>query len=215
MTAPRHRRRLAAAARPRAGPGAADGEPAWAMPAEKSMSFGPSARRLLGRLRPERARVLLVLLLAVVSVGLTVLGPKILGRATDIIFAGVIGQPAAAGHHQGAGRRGLRAPGKANLADMLGPDGLVPGHGIDFAALGHVLLLVARPLRRGVGVRLGAGLPAQRRRAAHRLPAARRTSRTSSTGCRCTYFDQPAARRAAQPGHQRHRQHRRRACSRR
>ena len=45
------------------------------MPAEKSMTFGPSARRLIGRMGPEGVRVALVLLLAVVSVSLSVVGP--------------------------------------------------------------------------------------------------------------------------------------------
>ena len=61
------------------------------------MNFGPSARRLLGRLAPERAIVAAVILLAVASVGCRVVGPKILGRATDIIFAGVLGRQLPAG----------------------------------------------------------------------------------------------------------------------
>jgi ATP-binding cassette, subfamily B, multidrug efflux pump len=114
------------------------------MPAEKSMNFGPSAKRLIGRMRPERVRVLMVLVLAVVSVGLTVVGPKVLGRATDIIFAGVIGQrmhlPPGTTKDQAVA--GVRAAGQANLADMLARVDWVPGRGIDFTALGHVLLLV-------------------------------------------------------------------------
>ena len=43
--------------------------------------------------------------LAVASVALSSLGPKILGRATDLIFAGVIGKQLARGHDPGAGRR--------------------------------------------------------------------------------------------------------------
>ena len=113
------------------------------MPAEKSMSFGPSARRLIGRTRPERARVLMVLVLAVVSVSLTVLGPRILGRATDIIFAGVIGgrMQLPPGTTKAAAVEGIRASGKSDLADMLARIDWAPGRGIDFAALGHVLLL--------------------------------------------------------------------------
>ncbi|MCU1359433.1 MAG: lipid export ATP-binding/permease protein MsbA, partial [Ilumatobacteraceae bacterium] len=61
------------------------------MPAEKPMAFGPSLRRVLRRLRPERVGVITVLCLAVVSVSLAVLGPKVLGHATDIIVKGVIG----------------------------------------------------------------------------------------------------------------------------
>src|SRR5512141_1684389 len=61
-------------------------------PPEKSKNFGKSFRRLLGRLRPERMLILLVVALCAISVVLQVVGPKILGNATNIIFAGVIGQ---------------------------------------------------------------------------------------------------------------------------
>jgi len=61
------------------------------VPLEKSMDFGASTRRLLRRIGPERPRLVLVLVLAVVSVVMVVLGPKILGHATDIIVAGVTG----------------------------------------------------------------------------------------------------------------------------
>ncbi|MDQ1488286.1 MAG: ATP-binding cassette, subfamily multidrug efflux pump, partial [Actinomycetota bacterium] len=51
--------------------------------------FRQSMGRLVGMLRPQRAIVALVVLMAVGSVGLSVLGPKILGHATDIIFTGL------------------------------------------------------------------------------------------------------------------------------
>ena len=53
---------------------------------QKSMEFGPSAKRLLGRLAPQRGKVVVVLLLAVASVALSVAGPRILGAAKDLIF---------------------------------------------------------------------------------------------------------------------------------
>jgi ATP-binding cassette subfamily B multidrug efflux pump len=59
------------------------------MPAERSEDFRGSTRRLLGRLRPERWGALLVLVLAVASVVMSVLGPRILGAATNIIVDGV------------------------------------------------------------------------------------------------------------------------------
>ena len=76
------------------------GGPPWAnlgVPMEKASSFGPSARRLLGRLVPERLGVVVVLVLGVVSVALNVVGPVVLGRATDLIFAGVLGRRQALG----------------------------------------------------------------------------------------------------------------------
>ena len=64
---------------------------AMGLPVEKSLNFWPSARRLMGRMASERWMLGLVALLAVGSVSMSVLGPTIFGRATDIIFRGVIG----------------------------------------------------------------------------------------------------------------------------
>ncbi|HEY8456410.1 MAG TPA: ABC transporter ATP-binding protein, partial [Actinopolymorphaceae bacterium] len=113
-----------------------------AMPAEKSMNFVPSAKRLLGRLRPQLLPLLAILFLAVVSVGLTVIGPKILGHATDIIFAGVIGRQLPEGQTLEQVVEQLRATGHDTLADMIGSMDVIPGVGVDFARLASVLLLV-------------------------------------------------------------------------
>jgi ATP-binding cassette subfamily B multidrug efflux pump len=59
------------------------------MPAERSDDFKGAVRRLAGRMRPERLGALAVLVLAVGSVVLTVLGPRLLGEATNVIVAGV------------------------------------------------------------------------------------------------------------------------------
>ena len=64
------------------------------MVGQKAMTFGPSANRLVRRLAPERAKALAVLALAVLSVTLLALGPRLLGHATDLIFAAYLsGQP--------------------------------------------------------------------------------------------------------------------------
>ncbi|MEV6690070.1 ABC transporter ATP-binding protein [Micromonospora sp. NPDC051196] len=111
------------------------------MPAERPMNFGPSVRRLLGRLRPHRLHLAAIIALAVVSVGLTVIGPKVLGYATDLIFTGVIGQQLPAGSSAEQAVAAARAAGNENFAAMLARMDVVPGVGIDFAALGRVLLL--------------------------------------------------------------------------
>jgi ATP-binding cassette, subfamily B, multidrug efflux pump len=121
------------------------GGPPWmtaGMPAEKSMTFGPSAKRLLARLRPQRSLVLVVIALAVASVTLSVLGPKILGHATDIIFAGFIGKRLPADRTLQQAVEAARARGDNNFADLISSMNVVPGAGIDFTALAHVLLLV-------------------------------------------------------------------------
>jgi ATP-binding cassette subfamily B multidrug efflux pump len=126
------------------GPPGRGGGPPWmnqGLPAEKSMNFGPSAKRLIGRLRPERLRVLAVIILAVVSVVLSVIGPKILGRATDVIFSGVVSKRIPPGVTAQQAIEQARHAGNSHLADMLARMHLVPGVGIDFGHLGRILLL--------------------------------------------------------------------------
>ena len=110
-------------------------------PGEKSMDFGPSARRLIGRLRPEIGYVYAVITLAVISVVLTVIGPLLLGRATDIIFAGVIGADLPDGATTAEAVADAQASGNDGFADILAGMSVVPGQGIDFGALGAVIML--------------------------------------------------------------------------
>ncbi|HEY7024256.1 MAG TPA: ABC transporter ATP-binding protein [Candidatus Limnocylindrales bacterium] len=110
------------------------------LPPEKSKDFGKSFKRLLGRLRPEMPRIVVVLILAVGSVSFSVIGPKILGNATNIIFEGFIGGQLPAGVSQAQVEAGLRAAGQNQLADMLGGMTVTPGVGIDFAALSSILI---------------------------------------------------------------------------
>ncbi len=112
------------------------------MVGQKSLTFVPSAKRLAGRMSPYRHKAYAVLLLAVVSVSLSVIGPRLLGRATDLIFSGLFGRRLD-GTSKVDAVAALRARGEDRLADMLaGMDHVVPGQGVDFAAVGHVLLLV-------------------------------------------------------------------------
>ena len=75
------------------------------------------------------------------SVAFMVIGPKILGRATDLIFSGAIGKRLPAGLTTEQVIAAARASGNANLADLLARMHVVPGQGIDFNALGGVLML--------------------------------------------------------------------------
>jgi ATP-binding cassette subfamily B multidrug efflux pump len=115
------------------------------MPAEKSANFGASVKRLIGRLRPEAVRVGVVILLGVLSVLLAVIGPKLLGTATDLIFEGAISGNLPAGTTQEEVVAGLEAGGQQTQADLLSNLDLTPGEGIDFprlqVILGIVLLL--------------------------------------------------------------------------
>ena len=127
---------------PRRGPGGHGPFGGMGMPAEKSMNFGPSAKRLFGLLRRERIGVLVVVLLGALSVLLAVVGPKVLGMATDLIFEGAISLQLPAGATQEQIVAGLEAAGEQQQADFLRNMNLHPGEGIDFAALQLVLGLV-------------------------------------------------------------------------
>ncbi|MBT2250286.1 ABC transporter ATP-binding protein [Arthrobacter sp. BHU FT2] len=109
------------------------------IPAEKAMNFWPSARRLLGKLRPERLWLLVVFVTAVAGVALSVIGPRLLGEGTNLIFAGVVSRQLPAGVTKEQLVAQLRAAGENQKADMLAPMALTPGQGIDFVALGSVL----------------------------------------------------------------------------
>jgi ATP-binding cassette subfamily B multidrug efflux pump len=114
------------------------------MPAAKSKDFRGAFRRLLGHLRPEALRIVGVLILAVGSVTFAIIGPKLLGEATNIIFEGVVGRQMPAGLTQEQVIAGLRAQGQDQLADMLaGMQHVVAGAGVDFTALAQVLLVLA------------------------------------------------------------------------
>nr|WP_209911464.1 ABC transporter ATP-binding protein [Paeniglutamicibacter psychrophenolicus] len=110
------------------------------MPAEKAMNFLPSAKKLLRRLAPHRLGLAAVLVLGVLSVGFSVLGPKLLGQGTNLIFEGVISAKLPASLTQDQVIEGLRARGDNSQADLLSGMHLTPGVGVDLHALGLVLL---------------------------------------------------------------------------
>lgn len=109
-------------------------------PVQKPLDFKGSARRLMRLLRPERHRLFAVLGLGIGSVIMAVTGPWVLGRATDLIFTGVMGRDLPDGVSKEQAVEALRQRGDEQLADMLGAMNIVPGQGIDFTAVGQVLV---------------------------------------------------------------------------
>ena len=109
------------------------------MPPAKARDFRSSFRRLFATLAPERRLIAVVVLLAIVSVTLQVLGPRILGDAVNRIVDGALGkQVLASGATQAQVIDQLRGAGNNRLADMLSGLHLDPA-GIDFGALGGLL----------------------------------------------------------------------------
>ncbi|TME76064.1 MAG: ABC transporter ATP-binding protein [Chloroflexi bacterium] len=113
------------------------------LPPQKTKDLGKTLRQLLARLRPERTRIVISAILALGSVAGTVIGPKIIGNATNVIFDGVIGKSLPAGISKAQAVAGLRAQGHGRIADLVSGSNVVPGHGIDFTRLGQILALAA------------------------------------------------------------------------
>ena len=96
-------------------------------PAAKPQNFWSSARRLLGLLSPHRAALSVVVAAVLGSVLLGVFAPRVLGRAMDVIFAGVVARSLPAGADQQQVAAGLRAQGHDTYADMVSAMELIPG----------------------------------------------------------------------------------------
>jgi ATP-binding cassette subfamily B protein len=115
---------------------------AGGMPPQKAKNFKGAARQLIGRLGPERGRVIAVLVTAVIGVTLSVLGPYVMSKAVDLIVAGFYGMRYPATLTAAQVIEKLRSVGQNRIADMLSGVDFVPGHRIDFGAVGHVLAIV-------------------------------------------------------------------------
>ena len=107
----------------------------------RSRDFWAAARRLLRRLRAHRAAIAAVLALSLGGVALSVVGPRVLGHATDLLFNGVIGRQLPTGITKSEAIAEARGRGDDNFADLLSGMNVVPGQGVDFAAVGRTLLL--------------------------------------------------------------------------
>lgn len=124
-----------------AGPGGGPMHGMFGPPPSKSKDFRGSLKRLLSELGTERRVLSLVFVLITMSVVIGSFGPKILGRATNYVFYGFLGRRMPAGVSKAQAIAGLRAKGENRLADMLQKSSVVPGKGIDFHSVYHVLTL--------------------------------------------------------------------------
>ncbi|MFI8596628.1 ABC transporter ATP-binding protein [Rothia koreensis] len=108
----------------------------------QAKAFWPTALRLVRELGRHPWQMVIMTALLVGSVVLNVIAPRVLGRAMDLLFAGVIGADMPAGTDPDDVVSGLRAQGKGQMADMLTAVDFVPGRGIDFPELGTTLCIV-------------------------------------------------------------------------
>ena len=132
-----------AGGRPPGRPGFGGGGFGGMLPPQKTKDLGKTLRQLLARLRPEQMRITVATVLALGSVAGSVIGPKIIGNATNVIFDGVIGKSLPAGITKQQAVAALRAQGHGQIADLVSGANVVPGRGIDFTQLGQILALAA------------------------------------------------------------------------
>ncbi len=112
-------------------------------PPQTTRHPGRTLRQLVGRLRPEAPRITLAAVLASTGIAFTVIAPRIIGNATNLIFNGVVGKGLPAGMTKAQVIAGLRLHGQGQLAQMLSGMNVTPGRGIDFTGLGVILGVVA------------------------------------------------------------------------
>jgi ATP-binding cassette, subfamily B, multidrug efflux pump len=134
---------------PRRGPGPGPGFAAGparfmgGMSTEKALDFASSSRRLLRMLAPQRPLMIIAVAMGIVSVTLSVIGPKVLGNVTNLIFTGFVSSKIPPGLTKADFVARLRATGHATQAKLIGALHLTPGAGINFDAVGRTLAVVA------------------------------------------------------------------------
>ena len=118
------------------------GDLASGPPPGKAEAFWPSFKRVVGLLGAYRVLLVVVALAAVGTVVLAVAAPRVLGRATNVIFEGVVSTMLPAGSTKAQAVEMLRARGMDDFASMLSAMDVVPGAGIDYTRLGWILSVV-------------------------------------------------------------------------
>lgn len=110
-------------------------------PAERSRDFRGTAIRMVKRLAPQRFLTATVITLSMAGIAIGVIGPRILGHATDLLFNGVIGRQLPAGQSREQAVEAARTRGDGQFAQMLSGMNVTPGQGVDFHAIGMTLAL--------------------------------------------------------------------------
>ncbi len=121
----------------------------------KARNFGESAKRLFALLRPRMGMILVVIALAIVSVTMSTVGPKILGDATNKLFGGIMSQVITAQVKAKLPANvplssvkladviaQMRSHGQGQLADMISKMDVKLGGSVDFGAIGSILLFL-------------------------------------------------------------------------
>ena len=116
------------------GPMGRGGWGAMGRPVEKAKNFRGTLKRLLLYFLPQKFRLSIVLVAAILGTVFNIIGPKILGLATTKLFIGLIAKFEVQGKNQ--------AISKALAHNPALPLHLSPVPGIDFGYIGNVLLIL-------------------------------------------------------------------------
>ena len=112
-------------------------------PIAHSRNARATLRRLVGRLHPERFKLLSAIGLGITSVAFMVSGPWILGRAMNLLFDGLVSQRLPLGTTKAEAIALLRAHGQDQVARMIASMDVTPGVGVNMTGLGRVLGVAA------------------------------------------------------------------------
>jgi ATP-binding cassette subfamily B protein len=107
-----------------------------------------SLKRLVGYLMKDKLKVIVMLAAGAVSVFLLVLGPKIMGQGTNVLFEGILGKMLEAGGiPKGTPKADiitmLNKSGKGNIAQMVDSMDVKVGEGIDWHWFAMILVFTA------------------------------------------------------------------------
>lgn len=108
----------------------------------KPKNFRRSFGQMLSLLLPYKWALIIVSILGAIGVVLSVLAPRILGKATNLLFAGFISKRIPAGVTSEQAVQMLQKSGETEMANMVSAMDVTPGQGIDFGALARILLIV-------------------------------------------------------------------------
>lgn len=113
-----------------------------APPGKKAQHFWPTVRRMATLFNQHCVAMMAVITFIIISVILNVLAPQFLGRATDVVFAGMLQRDLDANTTAEHIIAQLRSQGEHTTADVMSTMDIIPGAGIDFQHLGILIVTV-------------------------------------------------------------------------
>ena len=100
-------------------------------------------KRLVKYILADKLRVAVVIIACGLATTTMVLGPKIMGQATNVLFEGVISKMLPAGTTKEQAIAALEANGQGSMVDMVSSMDIHPGQGVDFGKVAMILGITA------------------------------------------------------------------------